>query len=44
MLKIGLAHTSTTTVNASNTARTYGSGGLDVFATPAMIGLMENVF
>lgn len=42
MLKLGLTHTSTTTVNNSNTARTYGSGGLDVFATPAMIGLMEN--
>ena len=42
MLKIGLTHTSTTTVNSSNTARTYGSGGLDVFATPAMVGLMEN--
>ena len=42
MLKIGLSHTSTTTVNNTNTARTYGSGGLDVFATPAMIGLMEN--
>ena len=42
MLQIGLSHTSTTTVNNTNTARTYGSGGLDVFATPAMIGLMEN--
>ena len=42
MLKIGLSYTSTTTVNNTNTARTYGSGGLDVFATPAMIGLMEN--
>ena len=42
MLQIGLLHTSTATVNSSNTARTYGSGGLDVFATPAMIGLMEN--
>lgn len=42
MLNIGLSHTSITTVNNSNTARTYGSGGLDVFATPAMIGLMEN--
>lgn len=42
MLQKGLSHTSTTTVNSSNTARTYGSGGLDVFATPAMIGLMEN--
>ena len=42
MLQIGLSHTSETVVNDSNTARTYGSGGLDVFATPAMIGLMEN--
>lgn len=42
MLKIGLSHTSTTIVNNSNTARTYDSGGLDVFATPAMVGLMEN--
>ncbi len=42
MLKIGLSHTSTVIVDNSNTARTYGSGGLDVFATPAMIGLMEN--
>ena len=38
----GLSHTSSTIVDNSNTARTYGSGGLDVFATPAMIGLMEN--
>ena len=42
MLKTGLSHTSTTIVDNSNTARTYGSGGLDVFATPAMVGLMEN--
>ncbi len=42
MLKLGLSHTSTTTVSSSNTARAYGSGGLDVFATPAMVGLMEN--
>lgn len=42
MLQIGLSHTSTTTVNNTNTARTYGSGSLNVFATPAMIGLMEN--
>ena len=42
MLQIGLSHTSTTVVDNTNTARTYGSGGLDVFATPAMIGLMEN--
>ena len=42
MLQKGLSHISTTIVDNSNTARTYGSGGLDVFATPAMIGLMEN--
>ena len=42
MLQIGLSHVSTAVVDNSNTARTYGSGGLDVFATPAMIGLMEN--
>lgn len=42
MLKIGLTHTSTTVVDNSNTARQYGSGGIDVFATPAMVGLMEN--
>lgn len=42
MLEKGLSHTSKTVVDNSNTAHTYGSGGLDVFATPAMVGLMEN--
>ena len=42
MLDIGLTFESTTTVSASNTAATLGSGDMDVFATPAMVALMEN--
>lgn len=38
----GLTHTSKTTVNTNNTARAMGSGDLEVFATPALIALMEN--
>lgn len=42
MLEVGLKHTSTTTVNNSNTAIALGSGDMPVLATPAMLALMEN--
>jgi predicted thioesterase len=40
-LKAGIKGTQKVTVTASNTAKTMGSGTLDVFATPALIALME---
>lgn len=42
MLEKGLSATVRTTVVEENTARTMGSGDLAVFATPAMVALMEN--
>lgn len=42
MLEQGLTHTSTTTVGENNTAIALGSGDMPVFATPAMMALMEN--
>lgn len=42
MLEKGLSHQSTTPVRTENTASTMGSGDLNVFATPAMVALMEN--
>jgi len=40
-LKTGLTGEAKIKVNEDNTALKYGSGTIDVFATPAMIGLME---
>ena len=41
MLKSGIKGKETMIVDESNTAKTMGSGTLDVFATPAMTALME---
>lgn len=41
-MEIGLKNTSQTVVTEVNTAKVMGSGNLDVFATPAMVALMEN--
>lgn len=42
MLEKGLSGQSRTVVAADNTAAAMGSGDLPVFATPAMVALMEN--
>lgn len=41
MLQIGMKGKENVVVSEENTAKTMGSGTLDVFATPAMIALME---
>jgi len=38
----GLVGEARTVVDASNLASTFGSGSIDVFATPALVALMEN--
>ncbi|SFH00140.1 Predicted thioesterase [Desulfotomaculum arcticum] len=41
-IEIGLRGSAREEVSEKNTAIAYGSGSINVFATPAMIGLMEN--
>ncbi len=41
MLEIGMKGKAETVVTIDNTAKAFTSGALDVFATPAMISLME---
>ena len=40
-IKVGLRNVVTEEVSAKNTAKTMGSGSLEVYATPAMTCLME---
>ena len=41
MLEAGIKNEKSVLVTSANSAKTMGSGTLDVFATPAMIALME---
>ncbi len=42
-IPVGLKADKKITVATKDTAKVLGSGGLDVYGTPAMIALMENV-
>ena len=41
MIEVGMTYTIEKTVTADMTAKAVGSGGLEVFGTPFMMGLME---
>lgn len=41
ILEVGMKRTEVETVTEENTAKAFGSGGLLVYATPAMVLLME---
>ena len=41
-METGLTYSSTVQVNSTNTALALGSGDMEVFATPALVALMEN--
>ena len=41
MIEIGMTYTVEKTVTPDMTAKAVGSGGLEVFGTPYMMGLME---
>ena len=42
MIEIGMTYTMEKTVTPDMTAKAVGAGGLEVFGTPFMMGLMEN--
>ena len=42
MIEVGMTYTAEKTVTPDMTAKAVGSGGLEVFGTPFMMGLMEN--
>ena len=41
-MELGLKYESVVVASETNSAKTLGSGDMDVFATPAMVALMEN--